>query len=58
MTDQQPDARDAQLSPSVPGQTTRLPPDYLEPISDVSAFEEPEATRGSIGRTMFDMSGA
>jgi uncharacterized protein len=50
MTDQRPNTRGTELS--------RLPPDYLEPISDVTAFEEPEAARGSVGRTMFDTPGA
>jgi uncharacterized protein len=35
-----------------------LPAEYLEPITDVSAYEEPADARGAIGRTMFDMPGA
>jgi DNA helicase HerA-like ATPase len=31
-----------------------LPAEYLEPISDVSRFQEPQEYAGSAGRTMFD----
>src|SRR6266545_4860250 len=36
----------------------RLPEEFLQPISDTTKFEEPEAYKGSIGRTMFDTPGA
>src|SRR5437762_312201 len=36
----------------------RLPTEFLEPITDVSGYEEPEEYRGAIGRTMFDTPGA
>jgi len=36
----------------------RLPTEFLEPITDVSGYEEPEEYRGAIGRTMFDSPGA
>lgn len=37
---------------------TALPDEYLQPISDVTRFEEPEEYKGAIGRTMFDTPGA
>lgn len=37
---------------------TRLPGEFLEPITDVSQYEEPEEARGAVGRTMFDSPGA
>jgi DNA helicase HerA-like ATPase len=37
---------------------TRLPEEFLQPISDTTRFEEPEEYKGSIGRTMFDTPGA
>lgn len=37
---------------------TRLPDEYLEPITDVSRYEEPESAKGAVGRTMFDTPGA
>lgn len=37
---------------------TRLPGEFLEPITDVTVYQEPEDARGAVGRTMFDMPGA
>jgi len=37
---------------------TRVPDEYLQPISDTTRFEEPEEYKGAIGRTMFDTPGA
>jgi DNA helicase HerA-like ATPase len=51
-------AREAEMAAPAPtrgSDAARLPEEYLQPISDVSRFEEPEAYRGSIGRTMFDL---
>jgi DNA helicase HerA-like ATPase len=39
-------------------EASRLPDDFLQPISDASRFEEPEEYVGSVGRTMFDSAGA
>lgn len=40
------------------GEASRLPDDFLQPISDASRFEEPPEYVGSVGRTMFDSPGA
>ncbi len=37
---------------------TRLPEAFLEPITDVSRYNEPEDAKGAVGRTMFDSPGA
>lgn len=37
---------------------SRLPAGFLETITDVSRYEEPEEARGAVGRTMFDTPGA
>jgi hypothetical protein len=37
---------------------TAVPELFLQPISDVSRFDEPEEYKGAIGRTMFDTPGA
>lgn len=37
---------------------TQLPKEFLEPITDVSGYQEPEEARGAVGRTMFDTPGA
>src|SRR5262252_203194 len=37
---------------------TRLPEAFLEPITDVSRYNEPEDAIGAVGRTMFDTPGA
>jgi hypothetical protein len=36
----------------------RLPEKFLEPITDVSRYKEPEDAQGAVGRTMFDAPGA
>jgi uncharacterized protein len=36
----------------------RLPDEYLEPITDITGYQEPETVRGAVGRTMFDTPGA
>lgn len=52
------------VNPAIPNSSTEAgapPPllaEYLEPITDVTNFEEPEAYQGSVGRTMFDSPGA
>jgi DNA helicase HerA-like ATPase len=37
---------------------TEMPSEYLEPITDISRYQVPEAYRDSVGRTMFDTPGA
>lgn len=37
---------------------SRLPQEYLEPITDDSGYREPEHAAGAVGRTMFDTPGA
>lgn len=47
----------AHNSPAVAAPSS-LPEDFLEPISDITRFQEPEEYKGSVGRTMFDTPGA
>lgn len=56
MTDQRPAPRatDRGVAPVTGADLTRLPAEYLEPITDISAYKEAEITRGSVGRSMFD----
>jgi len=39
-------------------EATRVPEEFLQPISDASRWEEPADYVGSVGRTMFDSPGA
>jgi DNA helicase HerA-like ATPase len=58
MPDDAPTSRSAELMMVTDEELIELPTEFLEPITDVSRYEEPEETRGSIGRTMFDTPGA
>ncbi|MFL6112274.1 MAG: ATP-binding protein [Catenulispora sp.] len=59
MPDQTPAQRAAtELELFAEDDPSRLPTEFLEPITDVSGYEEPEEYRGAIGRTMFDSPGA
>jgi DNA helicase HerA-like ATPase len=49
---------DSHFDSSTATEASSLPSDFLEPISDVSRFQEPEEYIGSVGRSMFDTPGA
>lgn len=58
MPDEMPTSRSGELMMVSDEELTELPAEFLEPITDVSRYEEPEESRDSIGRTMFDTPGA
>ncbi|MDI3315943.1 MAG: ATP-binding protein [Mycobacterium sp.] len=58
MSDPSPSRSQGDLEPANDGDLTRLPREFLEPITDVSRYNEPEEAKGAVGRTMFDTPGA
>ena len=58
MPDDTPTSRSSELKMLSDEELTELPAEFLEPITDVSLYGEPEESQGSIGRTMFDTPGA
>jgi DNA helicase HerA-like ATPase len=59
MSDQPPISRpQSELALFSEDDLTRLPESFLEPITDVSRYNEPEDAIGAVGRTMFDTPGA
>src|SRR5579863_6027077 len=59
MSDQPPISRpQSELALFSEEDLTRLPEAFLEPITDVSRYNEPEDAKGAVGRTMFDTPGA
>src|SRR5205814_1107566 len=52
MADQSTHASPKPTGADRPGEASRLPDDFLKPISDASRFEEPAEYVGSVGRTM------